>query len=243
MENYTNILKQIEKETAAIKKEEARLDELDLRAEKDAAIESKDFARYKELRAAAKENMAEYAKISKSIYLREIKKRVLTNNLRAVVFSEGYKIIKEAFKPYNGKKYGDKTREKITEAVRAAGYGFFFEGCSEKYTIQIYRIGGHYCASDNSTGFSVVYTDEKYPNGKTAYFITEDNTINLENVDVRPHNKYFEDVNAATKAIYKAIKDHQTALDKARATEEALRNILPDGIQRPDHLSTYNPTF
>ena len=28
-----------------------------------------------------------------------------------------------------------------------------------------------------------------------------------------------------------------------RATEEALRDILPDGIQRPDHLSDYNPTF
>lgn len=243
MENYTNILKQIEKETAAIKKEEARLDVLDLRAEKDAAIAAKDIAKYKELRAAANENLAEYAKISKSIYLREIKKRVLYSNLRAVVFSEGYKIIKEAFKPYNGKKYGDKTREKITEAVRAAGYGFFFEGGSGKYTIQIYRISGHYCASDNSTGFSVVYTDEKYPNGKTANFITEDNIINLENVEVKPHNKYFEDVNAATKAIYKAIKDHQAALSKARATEEALRDIMPDGIQRPDHLSDYNPTF
>ena len=132
MENYTNILKQIEKETAAIKKEEARLDELDLRAEKDAAIESKDYAKYKELRAAAKENIAEYAKISKSIYLREIKKRVLYANLRAAVFDAGYKVIAEAFKPYEGKKYGEKTSDKIHEAVRAAGFGFYFGGYSSK---------------------------------------------------------------------------------------------------------------
>lgn len=245
MEKYANILKQIEKETAAIKKEEARLEELDLRAEKDAAIESKDFAKYKELHAAAKENLAESAKISKSIYLREIKKRVLYSNLRAAVFDAGYKVITEAFKPYEGKKYGEKTRDKIHEVVRAAGFGFYFEGYSGKYQIKIYTLNDGYKdgSSIEAEGWAVVYTDEKYPDGKSAYFITDDNTINLSGVSAKPHDKYFDDPAAATKAIYKAIKDHQAALKKARATEEALRDIMPDGIQRPDHLSDYNPSF
>lgn len=244
MENYTNILKQIEKETAAIKKEEARLDELDLRAEKDAAIESKDFAKYKELRAAANENLAEYAKISKSIYLREIKKRVLYSNLRAAVFEAGYKVIAEAFKPYEGKKYGEKTSDKIHEAVRAAGFGFYFEGYSSKYQIKIYTLNDGYKNGNSieAEGWAVVYTD-RYPNGESNSFITEDNVVNFGNVCAKPHDKYFDDPAAATKAIYKAIKDHQAALSKARATEEALRDIMPDGIQRPDHLSDYNPRF
>lgn len=245
MDNYTNILKQIEKETAAIKKEEARLDELDLRAEKDAAIESKDFSKYKELRAAAKENMAEYAKISKSIYLREIKKRVLYANLRAAVFDAGYKVIAEAFKPYEGKKYGEKTSDKIHEVVRAAGFGFYFEGSNSKYQIKIYTLNDGYKNGNSieAEGWAVVYTDERYPNGKSDYFITDDNIINLANVCAKCHDKYSDDPAAATKAIYKAIKDHQAAVEKARATEEALRDIIPDGIQRPDHLSNYNPRF
>lgn len=245
MDNYTNILKQIEKETAAIKKEEARLDELDLRAEKDAAIESKDFAKYKELRAAAKDNAAEYSKICKSIYMREIKKRVLYANLRAAVFDTGYKIIAEAFRPYEGKKYGEKTSAKIHEVVRAAGFGFYFEGYSEKYQIKIYTLPDGYKNGNSieAEGWAVTYTDEKYPDGKSDYFITDDNIINLANVHAKPHDKYAEDPTAATKAIYKAIKDHQAAVEKARTTEEALRNILPDGIQRPDYLSSYNPTF
>lgn len=248
MEKFNDILKQINKEKKAIEKETAELDVLDYSAEKDAAIEAKDYAKYKELKAAADKNAAQYSKICKSIYLREIKKRVLYSNLRAAVFEAGYQVIKAAFAPYDGKKYGEKTAEKIHQTVREAGFGFYFEGYTGKYQIKIYTLDEKYggCRTGNSIeaeGWSVVYTDEKYPDGKTAYFITDDNIINLENIGVKPHDKYFDDVNAATKAIYKAIKDHDAALEKARATEEALRAILPDGIKRPDHLSDYKPTF
>lgn len=248
MDNYIKIMQQIKRETAAIEKETAELDVLDFRAEKVAAIEAKDFSKYKELKAAADKNDAQYSKISKSIYLREIKKRVLYSNLRAAVFEAGYQVIKAAFAPYDGKKYGEKTAEKIHQTVREAGFGFYFEGYTGKYQIKIYTLDEKYGGrrtgnSIEAEGWAVVYTDEKYPDGKSNYFITDDNTINLENVAAKPHDKYVDDVNAAAKAIYKGIKDHQAALEKARATEEALRAILPDGIARPDHLSSYNPTF
>lgn len=245
MENYINILKQIRKETAAIKKETAELDRLDFEAEKTAAIEEKDFARYKELKKAAENNAGAYSKLCNKIYLREIKKRVLSSNLRAAVFDAGYRVIAEAFKPYEGKQYGEKTREKIEKEVRAAGFGFYFHGYNGKYQIVIYTLDNGYKtgSSIEAEGWAVVYTDERYPDGKSDYFITDDNTINLGNVYAKPHDTYFEDPTAATKAIYKAIKDHQAALEKARATEEALRAIIPDGIARPDHLSEYRPTF
>lgn len=245
MENYINILKQIKKETAAIEKETAQLDILNFEAEKAEAIDKKDFARYKELKKAAENNAGAYSKLCKKIYLREIKKRVLSSNLRAAVFDAGYRVIAEAFKPYEGKQYGEKTRGKIDKVVRAAGFGFYFEGYNGKYTINIYTLDNGYRNGNSikAEGWAVVYTDERYPDGKSDYFITDDNTINLGNVYAQPHDTYFEDPTAATKAIYKAIKDHQAALEKARATEEALRAIIPDGIARPDHLSEYRPTF
>lgn len=245
MENYINILKQIKKETAAIEKETAQLDILDYEAEKAEAIAKQDFAKYKELVKAAENNAGAISKLCTKIYLREIKKRVLSSNLRAAVFDAGYRVIAEAFKPYEGKQYGEKTREKIFEAVRAAGFGFYFEGYSGKYQINIYTLDDGYRNGNSikAEGWSVVYTDERYPDGKSDYFITDDNTINLGNVYAKPHDTYYEDPTAAAKAIYKAIKDHQAALEKARATEEALRAIIPDGIARPDHLSEYRPTF
>lgn len=248
MEKFNDILKQINKEKKTIEKETAELDVLDMRAEKEAAIAAQDYKKYMDIRKDAENNAGEYSKICRSIYMHEIKLRVLYNNLRAAVFEAGYQVIKDAFKPYNGKQYGDKTREKIYQAVHAAGFGFYFEGYSGKYQIKIYTLDEKYggCRTGNSIeaeGWAVVYTDEKYPDGKSDYFITDDNTINLENVAAKPHDKYIDDVNAAAKAIYKGIKDHQAALEKARATEEALRAILPDGIKRPDHLSSYNPTF
>lgn len=247
MEKYNKILDQIAREAAQIKKKEAQIEALEYEQERKNALDQYDKTKdkkylelYKDLHKGAENNAGAIAKISKSIFIQEIKIRILKENARASLFADGWKAVSEALRPYDGKQYGEKTAEKIRDQVKAAGYYFYFKGgiYSEKTRIEISPVPEcptHYrmieasgCAVDQA--------------GHSIEFIDRCNTIHAT-VDVAGYDHYIEDVNARAKEIYKAIHVYQEALSKAKAAGSALAAIIPDGIPRPEYINDYYVRF
>lgn len=243
MENYINILKQIKKEGEVIKKETANICQLEYDDARKAALDAHDMPRYKELLAAAENNAGRVKALSERIYKREIKQRVLAENARAAVFHEGYNVIVEACKPYEGKPYGEKTREKIAAKVREAGFGFWFHDSSGgSYQLTLYTLDNNHggCRTGNSIEAEVFASNGA---GATEYFITGDNLINISNVLPAPRDHYTENITGTVNEIYKAIKAHEAIIEKARDSYHYLTTILPEGIERPKYIDSYHPTF
>ena len=247
MKKYNEILDQIGREAAQIKKKEAQIAALEYEQERKNALDQYDKTKdkkyldiYKDLCKGAENNAGAIAKISKSIFLQEIKIRVLKENARAALFDEGMKAVSAALRPYDGKQYGEKTAEKIREEVKKSGFYFYFKGgvYSEKYRIEISPVPEcptHYRMIEAS-GYAV---DQE---GRSIEFIDRCNTIHAT-VDVAGYDHYVEDVNGRTKEIYKAIHTYQEALSKAKAAGSALAAIIPDGIPRPEYISDYYVRF
>ena len=129
--------------------------------------------------------------------------------------------------PYEGKKYGERTREKIREEANKRGFGFYFDGhFTESNTITAYMldIENKYHHSGNKTTEIRFYCDYKTP------FITNENTIQIlkatENGIKNPY-AYTENVKTKAKQIKKAFDQYYNALETARNAESKLNAIMP----------------
>jgi hypothetical protein len=222
----------------ANKREDAnrQIYELDRKAEKAAAAKAKNHDEYIRVAKEAEANAEKIAKLSDELYILNIENLVLQENARAALFAEAYPIILKACEKYNGKPYGEKTREKIYQEVKKAGYSFYFDGY-EDYRINISEITPNYYGGYKTTANA---TDE---NGKYSIFVTKDNKLNIANVTASPNDKYTENPRKKARQIAKAIKAHEKALDNARKTASELSSILPDGIPRPEYIKSYYVRF
>lgn len=80
----------------------------------------------------------------------KLRAEILRENLKAAIFETLQPVIWETLKKYNGKPYGDKTRDKIAEETKTAcGFRVYF---GEKYRIsEIKAYGASYDVRDNIT--------------------------------------------------------------------------------------------
>ena len=100
MKKFIDILKEIEQTNRAIKEVEAREDEL---------VES-----YMK-REVAENDMIKASEEKKNL---QITIKILKNNAKIALFNEVLPVALEILKKYSGKPYGEKTKQKISEAIK-----------------------------------------------------------------------------------------------------------------------------
>jgi len=241
MKALKEIKKAIAKNRETIEANKNKIMALDYTEERREAV--KDAGRFnneawRELHEKAEANADEIKKLSDDNYILEIEARILKENAKAALFAEAYPVILKAFEKYDGKQYGEKTADKIREEVHAAGFGFYFSGHLHNDTINIYELRdglkNHVCEECTAHG---KYSAETWPE-----FITNDNKINIKNVDVSPL-RYTEKPGQEARKVAKAIK-HYTETTRAAEKERAeLAQMLPDGIASPEWVKEYYIRF
>lgn len=241
MKTLKEIKKEIEKTRAAIKANTEKINALEYKEERKKAAELGGRFNGEEWRGLvekAEANADEVKKLSDNIFIYEIETRILKENAKAALFAEAYPVILKACEKYDGRQYGEKTAEKIREEVRAAGFGFYFSGHLHTDTVNIYELRDGYKMHDCTECAAVgKYTGEAWPQ-----FITDDNKVNIKNVDVSPL-RYTENPGQEARKIAKAIK-HYTETTKAAEKERAeLAHILPAGIASPEYIKEYYIRF
>lgn len=237
MKSFKTIKQEIKKNFSNIEAMQAEIKKLDFSEEKHEAAQRCRFnsPELSALYEKARQNAGKIAELSNKIFVAEVKTRILQANARAALLNEALPVIIEACKPYAGKPYGEKTAAKIKDEVKKAGFGFYFDGYHNN-RINIYTLTNEgYRGWDETTGAG---RDE---NGQTAYFLTEDNKININSVfSIVPFaDKYEENPGKAAATVAKALKNYMKATKALEKQRAELIHMMPAGIPEPDYIKEY----
>lgn len=244
MKAYKDILKDIRKNRERIEAKTAEIMKLDFSEERRAAVHNGGIFNNKALKEyheAAEANADAIRKLSDEIYNAEVMQRILYANARAALIVEALPVILKACEPYNGKPYGEKTKEKIREEVKKAGFGFYFSGY--KYSdIEIYKLSadGYYMNRETGEGTAAAYDEA----GHIASFLTNDNKLNIANVVIKASgDKYTDNPTQAAKKTAKAIKAYREATKEIEKQRRELCAMLPRGLKEPEYIHEYYINF
>ena len=242
MKGLKEIKKQLEKNMTDIESMTAEIMKLDFTDERRAAEQESGVFNnktWKDYHEAAKENADKIAELSNKIYIAEVETRILRENARVALIAEATPVILKACEKYNGKPYGEKTADKIRAEVRAAGYGFYFEGYKNS-RIVIYQLNvqGYKSHADEATAAAY---DEA---GHIASFLTDENKVNIANVVIKPHtDKYTENPAKEAAKVAKMIRAYEQATKDLEKMRRDLSAVLPDGITSPEYVKEYYVRF
>lgn len=133
MKKFKNILKDIEKTNNDIKELEKR--------EKEISRNFENIKNFKAYTEAKKPYQDELKNIDSMIYDLKIKKQLLYNNSKVSLFNEVVPTVCEVLKKYNGKPYGEKTKEKIRKEIseKTSCYFWIENRFSQSYHITYFQ--------------------------------------------------------------------------------------------------------
>lgn len=120
MKKYVEILEEIKRTGEAIRAAEARENEL-----VESYMKVCDLRERHQARKAVENEMNENSQHKKDL---ELTRKILKNNAKVALFNDVLPVALEILKKYSGKPYGEKTREKIAEEVKAATNCRFYIG-------------------------------------------------------------------------------------------------------------------
>lgn len=197
-------------------------------------------AAVKAIIAKRKANESRIAEKCSELFIANVKTRILNETVKAALFNEAYPAILEVFKKYNGKPYGEKTREKIRLEIKAAGYSVYigkkYSDCDTLYITELDNGFSHpACVSCEASA-----RDE---NGRWTTFINSENKIVFADVNARSESRYTEDAEQEARKVAEAIKDYTEATKAIEKKRRELSDILPEGISKPKYIDEYNIIF
>lgn len=205
MKKFIEILDDIKQTNKAIKAAEAQENEL-----VESYMNVCDLRERHEARKAVENEMLENNEHKKDLVLT---RKILTNNAKIALFNEVLPVALEILKKYSGKPYGEKTREKIAEEIKAAtNCRFYINSRYDSHYFDVYPVdvfGNDYNISCGT----------KYANGDKKPLLVN-NKIQLVAFDDLElyyiSNEYVEDVPRRVKelkAVYKEAVAKQKELE------------------------------
>lgn len=211
MKKFIEILDDIKQTNEAIKAAEARENEL-----VEGYMTVCDLRERHEARKAVENEMLENSERKKDLMLT---KKILTNNAKIALFNEVLPVALEILKKYNGKPYGEKTREKIAEEIKAAtNCRFYINSRYASRAFEIYPVD----ISGNDYNISC---GTKYINGSKKPLLIN-NKIQLITFDELEiyyiSNDYVEDISCRIKALKQLYKE---AVTKQKELDEICKNF------------------
>lgn len=215
MKTYNKILKDIEKARKQLTATKEREEEI-----RNKLFNAPNFLTKKEIK---QEHAEELKKISEKVTDLNITIKLLNNNAKIALFKETTPVIIETLKKYNGKPYGEKTRQKISDEIREK------TGCSCYIT-------NHYTTSDIKIYPGMYSRETTAGTTENIKIIDENNKIQAvepEQLKLYYINQnYFEDIPKAIKEMKKAYKK---AVEKQKELEKICSEFnfyAVDGIER-----------
>ena len=150
MKNFIEILEEIKQTSEAIRAAEARENELT-----ESYVKIGDLRERHEARKAAENDLIKASEEKKNL---QITLKILKSNARIALFNEVMPAALGVLKKYGGKPYGDKTREKISDEVKAAtNCRFYISSRWDSYSFNLYPVDGF--GNDYNITCGTEYTD------------------------------------------------------------------------------------
>ena len=211
MKKFIEILDDIKQTGESIKAAKTRENEL-----VESYMNVCDLRERHEARKAVENEMIENDERKKDLTLT---RKILTNNAKIALFNEVLPVALEILKKYSGKPYGEKTREKIAEEIKAATNCRFYIG--SRYSSQSFEIyPAESCGYDYNISCGPKYTDgNKKPlliNNKIQLVAFDD--LELYYIS----NNYVKDIPLRIKTLKRLYED---AVTKQKELDEICRSF------------------
>lgn len=166
--------------------------------------------------------------------------KILQENEKAAFCEEVTPIIKDIMQKYNGKQYGEKTRQKIYDAAHAANISFYFDGYRNKDAIHVYTLTSEGYKAFN--GPEVTIYARTADNKQRAEFISEKNTIqDFSNIKLSYNYTYTENPADKRAELEKAYKEFSELVNLAKQAESKLNSLLPDNTKHFSVIGYLSP--
>ena len=232
--------KKIEKASAIIRKCEEDVLRLSYVEEKRKAIQNDDVETYRKYASMEKENLETVRKISEKHFYNSVLLKVLKENYNYLVFVDGCKVLSEICLSFDGKSYGEKTKEKIYKKMQENGFDFYFDGYSKYNYIKIGELRENGCCygSDYVEGYA------RLPdNSDCSVFITNENKLVFNRVKAFPYVHFSDDPEKTAKEIirlYRKIQEEENKLEKLHGE---YNKLIPSGLPHSDYFKKLNIRF
>lgn len=174
----------------------------------------------------------EFAKAAEGAELLRIENKILLDNARQALFSEVFPVILEQLSKYRGKPYGEKTEQKISDAVKAATNCRFYMRSEYSGTVLHIIPLNENGYSGSRFGYADFDIYTKYENGERPRVLIDNKIqeVPAEKFFISNCAQYVE--NPRERA--ETIRAEFAALKEARAEYERkcseFNSLLPSGI-------------
>ena len=232
--------KKIEKTSAIIKKCEADIMRLSYVEEQREAIRNDDIETYKKYDSMEKENLETIRKLSEKHFYNNVLLKVLRENYNYLVFMDGCKALETICLPFDGKSYGEKTKEKIYKEMKENGFSFYFNGYSKYNYIKIAELNENGCCygSDYVEGYARTPDNTQY-----SVFVTDENKLVFNRVMAAPYVHFVDDPEKTTKEIIRLYRKIQEEENKIEKLHNEYNSLIPSGLPRCEYFKKLNIRF
>jgi len=232
--------KKIEKTSAIIRKCEEDILRLCYEEEKREAIQNDDVETYRKYASMEKENLETVRKLSEKHFYNSVLLKVLKENYNYLVFVDGCKVLSEICLPFDGKSYGEKTKEKIREKMKENGFAFFFDGYSKYNYIKIGELRENGCCygSDYVEGYARTADNTEY-----SVFVTDENKLVFNRVMAAPYVHFSDDPEKKAKEIIRLYRNIQEEENKLEKLHGEYNKLIPSGLPHCDYFKKLNIRF
>ena len=205
MEKFVNILTEINKTREAIKTTKAKEDEL--------VAHYMSMSDLKERCEAKKATENDMIKISEKKQDLQITLKILQNNAKIALFNEVMPVALEIISKYNGKPYGTKTRQKISDEVKEKTNCRFY--ISSRYGSDSFNIYPNDVSSEYNIDCGTAYT-----NGSQKQILIDNKIQLVKYEEVQPYyisREYVTDIPQRVETLKSLYKDAVAKQEELKA--------------------------
>ena len=220
MEKFVNILTEIDKTREAIKTAKAKEDEL-----VDHYTSMSDLKERCEAKKATENDMI---KISEKKQDLQITLKILQNNAKIALFNEVMPVALEILSKYNGKPYGTKTKQKISDEVKEKTNCRFY--ISSRYDSDSFNIYPNDVSNEYNIDCGTAYT-----NGSQKQVLIDNKIQPVKFEEVQPYyisREYVTDIPQRVETLKSLYKEAVAKQEELKAVCDSF-NKLAVGI---DHI-------
>lgn len=163
-----------------------------------------------------------------------IKSMILSDNCRISFYNYILPAFIELWNKYNGKQYGEKTKEKITaEFKKKYNCSFYFSGYHYGDTLYIYSLDENGYRNGGAVEITI-YTKYDNENIERYRFIDNNNkiiSVDIDNCYLSENKKYINNIDAHIKKIYAAHEKVKKACADLENACKFFNEITPAKIE------------
>lgn len=224
MKTSKEILKDLERQDAKIKDLNAEADKLTAQLYPFEEVYIKGLKQVDQVKKDHNDKLHEQiGEVHKKERSAKIERYIIINNLKVALLTESKSAVMEVLKKYDSKRYGEKTRDKISEEIKQKT-GALNARIGKDVVVTFDNIPGSW----NNSALKYYSYDEsaenKYP------YILQDNVIKAP-ADLKFNGEYIEDITARAQQIQDNFIKAMEAYEEYKKAREAYNDLTVQGLR------------